>query len=261
MANAYQQATGPRQGEIGDKIVLMLELLADRYPHYVAADQNPSMKYAPARHVPFNVTDEPFPFTHGPRLMTSDQDQGYSFPPIFWQLILAVDAHPGLAERHAGGKSRRQYIADQIYLTTLKFMDKFGMHRHIRGNWNFHLFDMVNVAQDLNVPELAHFAWQYVIDSSTKFHITADGVSLEGTGYHWLWESGPMRHPIRDFLNYEDPPGYISPRDGMHIDRDLVIKELFDRQSLARVTEGPTNLVYPNGRWIATQDTNPMNRG
>ena len=117
----------------------MLELLADRYPHYVAADQNPALKHSPAGHAPFNVTDELLPFRNGPLLVTGWHSKAYGFAPIIWKLIVALDAHPGLAQQHAGGKSRRQYIADQIYLTTVKFMDRFSMHRHIRGNWNFHL--------------------------------------------------------------------------------------------------------------------------
>lgn len=46
--------------------------------------------------------------------------------PFFSELILAVDDHPAMAQSHESGKTRRQYIADRIYLTTVRFLVGLG---------------------------------------------------------------------------------------------------------------------------------------
>ncbi len=252
LVKAYRDAKGAEKAELGGRIRTLLTLWAERIDRWVITDARNAGCTAPrdADKLALGLRSQyymgqPTPFIE------------YGFPQWLHHFYQQIKDYPGFREEYKPGVSYERFITRRVFYTALKFLNTTGWGAMIRNNWNHHFFNIVKVAQAYELPELAHYTYEFVMRSKTQYAVTSDGPSTESTGYGALWFGGPMALPLRDLREYADPTGHLSPRTKRHFAPGELEEELLTDLALHRLAAGEIETMFPDGSTLKVGDNSP----
>ena len=147
------------------------------------------------------------------------------------------------------GEDVRKKLVEEVFEPSVDFVRSFVTLYH---NMEYHnARGFVSVGKALNDPSYVHEAVEWAERYSEQTYLF-DGFFKENSlSYHNQSTNG-LIVVIEDLAGWTDPEGYVSPRSGTRFD-DLDLATQIP--VLGAATQIPRLLVYPDGKYLPTQDT------
>ncbi|PAV31260.1 hypothetical protein CIL05_00990 [Virgibacillus profundi] len=147
------------------------------------------------------------------------------------------------------GEDVNHRIVEDMFKPSIEFARTFQIINH---NMDYTKWvGLGEMSKAINDPSYIHEGVELLEDYTTNEYLF-DGFYKETTlSYHNQSTNG-INRAIDAFQGWSDPEGYISPRSGMRFD-NLDMRSQFP--ALGKSQEIPEILVYPDGKYLPTQDT------
>ncbi len=239
LALAYA-ATG--KGEYARKAALILDRIAQLYPHYPAMYQWITAFHFPAKQEP------PWPRAGGKwgRWMESEIPEDTVI--AAYDLIYASDELDKLSAVR-GYDVREQFETDFLKATWEYINTWDDFTDNIAPSY---LMRTVRIGQVINEPHYVHWAYHWMLE-----------ILYGGCFYDGMWREAPSYHyqtisrivaDFRELAGYSDPPGYFDEEYGERFDN---LQPEQDNPFIARALRAPSVLDFPNGCSSPIHDTWP----
>ena len=125
---------------------------------------------------------------------------------------------------------------------------------HLRGNLQGYVRHIGDIGRLIGEPEYLHFVYTWASRAPFYYDVTHDGLTGGGTAYG----TGASFLEKGLYLSgYSDPPGYISPHDGLHLQDVEIVTDLPFLALLGRAKE---RLRMPNGDLAPLHDRNTVEK-
>ena len=237
LGRAYQ-ATGKEK--YARRAILILDRIAQRYPHY-------PMMHQWTRTFEFPESQQP-PFTPAggkwgtwwcvemPRRIADAYDLVYDSPE-FDKLS------------KVRGYDVRENFENDFLKATFEYTERFEkLHTHNAAGY-YHRA-CIKIGRVINEPRYIHWAYGWLTKMINEgFHY--DGMWHECPAYHYM-TVGEARSSLKYLIGYSDPPGYIDPVDGTRFDN---FDPYADWPFFTKVAETPPLVAFPTGEILTVHDT------
>ena len=242
LAWAYH-ATGKE--EYARKSALILDRIAQLYPHYPAMYQWITAFHFPAKQAP------PWPRAGGKwgRWMESEIPEDHIISA--YDLIYDSPALDKLSE--VRGYDVREKFENDFLKATWEYINTWDdFTDNIAPSY---LMRTARIGQVINEPHYVHWAYHWMLE-----------ILYGGCFYDGMWREAPSYHyqtisriewDFRELTGYSDPPGYVDPEYGERFD-NLDPKK--DNPFITRALKAPAVLDFPNGISVPIHDTWPGER-
>ncbi|WP_066190944.1 heparinase II/III domain-containing protein [Gracilibacillus timonensis] len=173
-----------------------------------------------------------------------------------WDLRNLFNAYATVKQTNAlellsdeAGEDVDQKIVEAMFKPSVEFARTFPIINH---NMDYTKWvGLGDMSKAINDPSYIHEGVELLEDYTTNEYLF-DGFYKETTlSYHNQSTNG-INRAIDAFQGWSDPQGYTSPRSGTRFD-DLDMREAFP--ALGKSQEIPQMLIYPDGKYLPTQDT------
>lgn len=238
LGRAYQ-ATGKE--EYARRVVLVLDRLAQRYPHY------PVMQNLPRRFTFRESQDVPYAWDSG--------KWGYFHNEIPKSMVYSYDMvcespeFDRLSEQR--GYNVRKKLEDDVFRQA--FHAIAASPYHVSNVVGYDIAGAAQLGRVINEPYYVHRAFEWMRRNVDEgFYV--DGMWKEGAPSYHAMTVGGIRIAFDTVLGYSDPPGYVDPNTGQRFD-DFDPAEVLP--FWAKVQSAPSILDWPNGRSSCIHDTHP----
>src|SRR5690606_25584688 len=119
-------------------------------------------------------------------------------------------------------------------------------------NHNYeNMIGLIALGRALNEPDYVHEGTE-ILKTFTQSNYLFDGFYNQLTVSYHNQITGGLNEAIDELKGWSDPLAYVSPRSGDRMD-DVDIREQFP--ALGKAKDIPEMLIYPNGKYLPTQDT------
>ena len=232
-----------RNEEYARRVVLVLDRIAQVYPHY------PVIRNLPRRFTFRESQDPPFPWDSG--------RWGYFHNEIPKPVLTAYDLvyHSDQFDRlsQERGYDVRQTLENDFLRPTFEAVA--AVKNHIYNVVGYDVAGAAILGRVIHEPRYVHWAYRWMrknVDAGCFY----DGLWHEAPSYHYMTMGG-LRSAFGTVKGYSDPPGYVDEVDGTRFD------DLDPEQELpfyARALHAPEVLDFPNGCSTTVHDTHPYEK-
>ncbi|MBO9596719.1 MAG: heparinase II/III family protein [Cohnella sp.] len=147
------------------------------------------------------------------------------------------------------GTDVERVIAEDMLKPTVDYLRAFGI---VNGNMDYALWvGYIDLAQAIDEPDYVHDAVM-LLDEYVNGTYLADGFFQEVTVSYHVQSTEGVKQAAERLIGYVDPPGYVSPRSGVRLDRPEMAKKY---PLLAQAERIPRQLTFPDGRVFPVNDT------
>jgi len=228
--------------EYARRVVLVLDKIANVYPHYVVAihgsNQDRYFRINKNQQPPYNWSAGKWgwhsPSSEVPFHTVRTYDLVYDSP---WWDKLSQDRGYNVRERFENDFVRDTVAAAQAYPT------------HI-SNYAQYLGNVARVGMIIGEPAYVHWAFRWLL-RNVNAGCFYDGMWHESPSYHYMTMGG-LRRSFSYLKGYSDPPGYVDEEDGTRFDDlDALAAVAFWQ----KVQHAPEVLDFPNGCSTPVHDT------
>ncbi len=238
LAIAYH-ATG--KPEYARKAALILDRIAQLYPHYPAIYQWITAFHFPAKQEP------PWPRAGGKwgRWMESEIPSGMAET---YDLIYDSEEFDKLSEIR--GYDVREKFENDFLKGTWEYINTWDdFTDNIAPSY---LMNTARIGQVINEPHYVHWAYHWMLE-----------ILYGGCFYDGMWREAPSYHyqtlsrigaNFNELTGYCDPPGYVDEEYGERFDN---LEPKKDNPFIARALRAPSVLDFPNGCSSPIHDTWP----
>jgi hypothetical protein len=237
LAQAYR-VTG--KAEYARRVALVLDYVAQRYPHY------PAMGGRTGRAYRFHKPQTP-PY----RWDAGKWGNFHNEIPV--DLVRAYDLIYDSEELDKVSEERGYDVREKVENDLLKpaYAAVIAKPDHISNVVGYDVTSAAILGRVIGEPQMVHwgFAWM-VANVNEAFY--ADGMWKEGSpSYHYM-AIGGLRRAFESVRGYTDPPGYTHPETGRRFD------DLNPEQAApfwAKVQDAPSVINLPDGRRLPVHDS------
>ena len=239
LGEAYN-ATGKE--EYARRVVLVLDKIANVYPHYVVAihgsNQNRYFRINKKQQPPYNWSAGKWgwhsPSSEVPFNTVRTYDLVYDSP---WWEKLSEERGYNVRERFEDDFVRKTVAAAQAYPT------------HI-SNYAQYIGNVARIGMVIGEPAYVHWAYRWLL-KNVNAGCFYDGMWHESPSYHYMTMGG-LRRSFAYLKGYSDPAGYVDEEDGTRFD-DLDV--LAAVPFWEKVQHAPEVIDFPNGCSTPVHDT------
>lgn len=177
----------------------------------------------------------------------------YTMPFAWFKFYEQIYADSVLDETSPYGATFRDHINENFFrmlmLYTLSYPEEFGVYNNIGTN----IRDMLNYGTLFQWPEAMHYALRWSKSTADLYPVAYDGMSLEGSNYHYLWASSYMA--ANGAWSWVDPAGYLDAVDGTNISEPLTPNDIFNSGKRQEgFATAPIYINLPDGSRTAVHD-------
>lgn len=235
LGRAYQ-ATGKE--EYARKVVLILDRIAEVYPHY------PVMRNSPRAFAFRKSQEPPFPWDSG--------RWGYFHNEIPRTLVRAYDLVYDSPEFARLSKQRGYQVRRRVEEGFLRqtFAAVAAKKDHVSNVVGYDVTTAAVLGRVLGEPRYVHWAFEWM-KRNVQTGFFYDGWWHESPSYHYMTIGG-LKSAFAQVRGYSDPPGYRDPTDGTRFD-DLDPDKVLP--FWAKCRHAPSALDFPDGTSPVIHDT------
>ncbi len=233
-------ATG--KAEYARRVVLVLDKIANVYPHYVVAihgsNQNRYFRIWDRQQPPYNWSAGKWgwhsPSNEVPFNTVRTYDLVYDSE---WWDKLSQERGYNVRERFENDFVRDTIAAVQAYPT------------HI-NNYAAYLGSVARIGMVIGEPAYVHWAFRWLV-KNVNAGCFYDGMWHESPSYHYMTMGG-LRRSFAYLEGYSDPPGYVDEEDGTRFDNLEAVAAV---PFWEKVQHAPEVVDFPNGCSTPVHDT------
>ena len=174
----------------------------------------------------------------------------------FAEAFVAIKDSPALMQL---SEQKQIDVAQAIEQSPIRFLADHVIsypwkQAHLRGNLQGYVRHIGDIGRLIGEPEYLHFVYTWASRAPFYYDVTHDGLTGGGTAYG----TGASFLEKGLYLSgYSDPPGYISPHDGLHLQDVQIVTDLPFLALLGRAKE---RLRMPNGDLAPLHDRNTVEK-
>ena len=240
---AYQATRKP---EYARRAALILDRIAQVYPHYPVMDQwITTFCIAKSQHPPYPSA--------GGKWGRWAEDELPGGVPEAYDLVYDSTEFDKLSEQR--GYDVRERFERDFLKACFDYEDTFGREINAGNIAPTSLMVAVAMGKVINEPRYVHWAYRWLKE-----------ILYGGCFYDGMWNEAPSYHyqtivrvntDFLDLRGYSDPAGYVDKGDGQHFEN---LDPMAEAPFLAQALNAPAVLDFPNGCSSPVHDTWPGER-
>ncbi len=237
LGKAYQVT---RNEAYAERVVLVLNKIAEYYPHYpVVRDLPRIFAFRESQHPPYAWDSGKWGHFHNeiPKGCINAYDMVHD--------SAAFDA---LSVRL--GHDVRARIENELFRATYDAVA--AKDDHISNVVGYDIAGAAMLGRVIGEPRYVHWAFDWMV-KNVEMGFFRDGMWKEAPSYHYMTIGG-LRSAFSTVVGYSDPPGYIDEVDGTRFDNLDPEKAV---PFWARCIDAPAVIGHPNGVSACVHDTHP----
>ena len=240
LGKAYQ-ATG--KGEYARRVALVLDGIAQVYPHYPVVQDLP-------RRFRFRESQEPpWPWDSGRWGHFHNEIPKYAI----WSYDMVCESEEFDRLSQERGYDVREKLEDEFFKVTFEAVA--AIKHHVSNVVGYDVAGAAILGRVINEPRYVHWAFGWMkknVDAGFFY----DGMWHEAPSYHYMTIGG-LGSAFSTVRGYSDPAGYVDQIDGTRFDDLDPENEL---PFYAKALHAPAVLDFPNGCSTTVHDTHPYER-
>lgn len=240
LGKAYQAT---KKEEYAERALLILDKLAEYYPHYPVVQDHPTIFAFRESQLP------PYPWDSG--------KWGHFHNEIPKNCILAYDmvydstAFETLSARL--GHDVRAQIENDFFRAAFEAVA--AKPDHINNVVGYDVASAAVLGRVIGEPRYVHWAFGWMV-KNVEMGFMRDGMWKESPAYHYMTIGG-LKAAFSAVAGYSDPPGYVDDVDGKRYDN---LQPEAQVPFWGKCIDAPKVIDHPNGMSACVHDTHPYAR-
>lgn len=154
------------------------------------------------------------------------------------------------------GEDIKKKLETSLFRNLADFPNITGWMRTMSGNLVSHIIAWAYTGRIIKDPSYVHLAYRYVKEVFENFPFSREGLEAESPSYMFTFFSG-FGEPYKAMIGYSDPPGYVDPRSGAHLE-NVTIANNFQREYdfIQKGRAALRGMTYPDGSVPHLHDSN-----